>query len=94
VGGAFFYKVKGKKMATITIDGKEYDSENLAEETMNQFNSVKLTDMKLAELKRDLGIAQTARHAYGAALKAALQNEEFDEDKVTLLEEDENLKFD
>ena len=81
-------------MAKITIDGKEYDSENLSEETINQFNSVRLTDIKLSELKRDTGIAQTARIAYGAALKAALENEEFDEDQVSLLEEDDNLKFD
>ena len=81
-------------MSTITIDGKEYDSENLSEETLSQFNSIRLTDMKLAELKRDLGITQTARNAYAMALKAALENEDFDDDQVTLLEDDENLKFD
>ena len=81
-------------MAKITIDDKEYDSENLSEETLNQFNSIRLTDVKLAELRRDLGITQTARNAYAMALKAALDNEGFDEDQVTLLEDDENLKFD
>ena len=81
-------------MAKITIDGKEYDSENLSEETLNQFNSIRLTDVRLAELRRDLGITQTARNAYAMALKAALDNEDFDEDQVTLLEDDENLKFD
>ena len=81
-------------MAKITIDGKEYDSENLSEETINQFNSIRLTDVRLAELRRDLGITQTARNAYAMALKAALVNEDFDEDQVTLLEDDENLKFD
>ena len=81
-------------MAKITIDGKEYDSEDLSEETLNQFNSIRLTDVRLAELRRDLGITQTARNAYAMALKAALDNEDFDEDQVTLLEDDENLKFD
>ena len=81
-------------MAKITIDGKEYDSDNLTEETINQFTSVRLTDIKLSELNRDLGIAKTARNAYAMALKAALANEEFDENQVTLLDEDENLKFD
>ena len=80
-------------MAKITIDGKEYDSENLSEETINQFNSIRLTDVRLAELRRDLGITQTARNAYAMALKAALDNEDFDEEQVTL-EDDENLKFD
>ena len=59
-----------------------------------KFNSVRLTDIKISELNRDLGIAQTARNAYAMALKAALDNEEFDEDQVTLLEQDDNLKFD
>ena len=81
-------------MAKITIDGKEYDSENLSEETINQFNSIRLTDVRLAELRRDLGITQTARNAYAMALKAALDNEDFDEEQVTLLEDDENLNFD
>ena len=81
-------------VATITIDETEYDSEKLSEDTMNQFNSVRITDLKLQQLRAELGIAQTARNAYGAALKAALNNEEFDDDSVSLLEEDENLKFD
>lgn len=81
-------------MATITIDGTEYDSEKLSEDTINQFNSVRLTDVRIQQLRMDLGIAQTARIAYSNALKAALNNEEFDEDSVSLLEEDENLKFD
>ena len=53
----------------ITIDGKEYDSENLSEETINQFNSIRLTDVRLAELRRDLGITQTARNATRWRLK-------------------------
>ena len=81
-------------MATITIDETEYDSEKLSEDAMNQFNSIRLTDVRIQQLRMELGIAQTARNAYAAALKAALNNEEFDEDSVSLLEEDENLKFD
>ena len=81
-------------VATITIDKTEYDSEKLSEETLNQFNSVRLTDLRIEQLRIEIGIAQTARNAYGAALKAALNNEEFDDDSVSLLEEDENLKFD
>ena len=81
-------------MATITIDETEYDSEKLSEDAMNQFNSIRLTDVRIQQLRMELGIAQTARNAYGAALQAALNNEEFDDDSVSLLEEDENLKFD
>ena len=81
-------------MTTITIDGTEYDSEKLSEDTIDQFNSVRLTDVRIQQLRMDLGIAQTARIAYANALKEALNNEEFDEDSISLLEEDENLKFD
>jgi len=81
-------------MAKITIDEKVYDSEGLSEETIAQFNSVRLTDIRLSEIRRDLGIVQTARYAYATALKAALESEEYDVDQVSLLEEDDNLKFD
>ena len=81
-------------VAKITINDVEYDSEKLSEDTINQFNSIRITDAKIQQLQAELGIAQTARNAYGAALQAALNNEEFDEDSVSLLEEDENLKFD
>ena len=81
-------------VAKITINDVEYDSEKLSEDTINQFNSIRITDTKIQQLQAELGIAQTARNAYGAALKAALNNEEFDDDSVSLLEEDENLKFD
>jgi len=81
-------------VAKITIDDVEYDSEKLSEDTINQFNSIKITDTKIQQLQQELGIAQTARNAYALALQAALNSEEFDDDSVSLLEEDENLKFD
>ena len=81
-------------VAKITINDVEYDSEKLSEDTINQFNSIRITDTKIQQLQAELGIAQTARNAYAMALQAALNNEEFDEDSVSLLEEDENLKFD
>jgi hypothetical protein len=81
-------------VAKITINDVEYDSEKLSEDTINQFNSIRITDTKIQQLQAELGIAQTARNAYAQALQAALNNEEFDDDSVSLLEEDENLKFD
>ena len=55
-------------MATINIDNKEYDTDTLSDEAKAQVNMLVETDKKIAELQRDLAIAQTARHSYYRAL--------------------------
>ena len=59
-------------MAKITIGGKEYDSDDLSEDARNNMLNTKYCDNKLAELRRELAIVQTARNAYAQALKGAL----------------------
>ena len=59
-------------MAKITIDGKEYDSEALSEEARNNLQNIQVCELKIADLKRDMAIAQTARNAYAQALKGQL----------------------
>ena len=59
-------------MAKITIDGKEYDSEALSEEARNNLQNIQVCEQKIADLKRDMAIAQTARNAYAQALKGQL----------------------
>lgn len=59
-------------MAKITIDGKEYDTDALSEDARNHMLNTKYCDDKLAELKREVAIVQTARNAYAQALKNAL----------------------
>ncbi|MEM6305726.1 MAG: hypothetical protein AAF744_13490 [Pseudomonadota bacterium] len=59
-------------MAKVTIDGKEYDSDALSEEARNNVLNIQYCEQKLAELKREQAIAQTARNAYAQALKAQL----------------------
>lgn len=59
-------------MAKITIDGKEYDTEALSEAARSNMLNTKYCDDKLAELKREIAIVQTARNAYAQALKNAL----------------------
>lgn len=59
-------------MATVTIDGKEYDTDALSEEARNNMLNTKYCDDKLAELKREVAIVQTARNAYAQALQRAL----------------------
>ena len=59
-------------MPTIKIDDREYDIEKLPAAAKQQFDMLVATENKLRELQRDTMIAQTARNAYLAALKAAL----------------------
>lgn len=59
-------------MPNIKIDNHDFDPDRLSAEARAQLNSLRATDQRIAELQRDLAIAQTARNAYATALKAAL----------------------
>lgn len=59
-------------MPTIKIDDREYDIDQLPPEAKQQLDMVVATENKIRELQRDMMIAQTARNAYLAALKALL----------------------
>lgn len=55
-------------MATITIDGTEYDTETFSDEAKAQLVSLQVVDRKLADLNTEVAIVQTARAAYARAL--------------------------
>ena len=59
-------------MSIIRIDEVEYELELLNEDVKAQLLSVQHTDQKIAELQRDLAIAQTARATYASALRELL----------------------
>jgi hypothetical protein len=61
-------------MATITIDGKEYDTDTLSDETKTQLGSLQYVDSELARLQAQAAALQTARIAYGRALTETLEN--------------------
>lgn len=56
----------------VQVDGREYILSELSEEARQQLNMVRVTDLRLADLQRDLAITQTARSAYIAALAKLL----------------------
>ena len=60
----------------ISIDGKEYDTEQLTDNAKNQLGSLQACDQKIRQLQIDLAIAQTARSAYAAALQGELHQGE------------------
>ena len=59
-------------MPTITIDGKDYDLDDLSKDAKAQIDSIVLCDRKLAELQSEAAIIQTARNAYVGALQELL----------------------
>lgn len=63
-------------MATVTINGQEYDTDQLSEEAKKQLGSVQFVDKRINELRAELAALQTARNAYGNALNELLSKEE------------------
>jgi hypothetical protein len=82
-------------MATITIDGKEYDVETLSDETKAQLGSLQYVDSELARLQAQAAALQTARMAYGRALKQILEEGEApEEDEVSVEGLGDSIQFD
>lgn len=58
---------------TLTVDGKEYQLDQLSEAARNQVINLRVTDQEIQRLQQRLAIAQTARQTYANALKAELE---------------------
>ena len=59
-------------MAKITVDGTEYDTENLSTNGKAQLASLQFLEVQMQKLKNEFAVADTARMAYAAALNAEL----------------------
>lgn len=59
-------------MATVTIDGKEYDTDHLGDDAKDNVVNIRFCDEKLKELRREFAMVQTARNAYVAVLQGQL----------------------
>jgi hypothetical protein len=59
-------------MTVVTIDELEYDLDNLSDEAKAQLFSLQAVDRRIAAAQEELAILQTARMAYGKALKELL----------------------
>ena len=65
-------------MATVTIDGREYDGDKLSDQAKAQITSLHFVDGELQRLQAQSAVLQTARSAYARALSeilAAADNE-------------------
>lgn len=65
-------------MAKIIIEGKEYETDHLTDETKAQLINVRFVDSELERLKGMAAVLQTARIAYGQELKKRLEDESSD----------------
>ncbi len=59
-------------MAKITIDEKEYETDDMSDEAKTQLQSLQFVKSELQRLQAKDAVLQTASAAYGAALKAEL----------------------
>ena len=82
----FYDDKQGFQMATIKIDGNEYDVGELSEESKAQLMSIKFVDAELARLNAQAAALQTARIAYGRALKETLEKGKVSEDQAVDIE--------
>lgn len=61
-------------MATLTINGKAYDIDQLSPDAMAQVKSLQFVDAELERLHATMAVFQTARAGYINALKPLLDD--------------------
>ena len=60
-------------MPKITVDGIEYNSEDLTDNGKAQLASLQFLEVQVNKLKNEIAVYQTAKNAYVTALKAELE---------------------
>ena len=60
-------------MPKISVDGIEYNTEDLTENGKAQLASLQFLEVQMNKLKSEIAVYQTARNSYVAALKAEIE---------------------
>lgn len=60
-------------MPKITVDGIEYNTEDLSDNGKAQLASLQFLQVQMNKIKSEIAVYQTARNSYVAALKAELE---------------------
>lgn len=60
-------------MPKITVDGIEYNTEDLSDNGKAQLASLQFLEVQLNKLSNEIAVYQTAKNAYIAALKPELE---------------------
>lgn len=67
-------------MPKITVDGVEYNTEDLSDNGKAQLASLQFLEVQMTKLRNEIAVFQTARSAYIAALKEELEKANHSED--------------
>ena len=59
-------------MASVNIDGKDYDIDNLSDAAKGQLGSLQFVQGELKRLEAQMAVYKTAYAAYSSALKNAI----------------------
>lgn len=62
-------------MPKFTVDGIEYNSEDLSDNGKAQLASLQFLEAQMSKLKAEIAVYETARNSYAAALKDALEEQ-------------------
>ena len=60
-------------MPKITVDGMEYNTEELTDNGKAQLASLQFLEVQMKKLQNEIAVYQTARNSYAAALKVELE---------------------
>ena len=60
-------------MPNITVDGVEYNTEDLSENGKAQLASLQFLEVQMTKIKSEIAVYQTARNTYMGALQAELE---------------------
>ena len=60
-------------MPKVTVDGIEYNPEDLSENGKAQLASLQFLEVQMKKLKGEIAVYQTARNSYITTLKAELE---------------------
>ena len=63
-------------MPKITVDGMEYNTEELTDNGKAQLASLQFLEVQMRKLQNEIAVYQTARNSYVAALKIELEKTE------------------
>jgi len=62
-------------MPKITVDGIEYNTEDLSDNGKAQLASLQFLEVQMSKLRNEIAAFQTAKNAFISALKAELEKE-------------------
>jgi hypothetical protein len=68
--------LKDALMPKITVDGIDYQTEDLSVNGKAQLASLQFLEAQMKKLQSEIAVYQTARNAYVAALKAELSQKD------------------